>query len=93
VDSETCHRCDRRTAFRYWSWDENNKKIAFCTWFCARAHHLVTGHAVEGEDGKIVIPPADPIIHDPLAIKREARYWRDRERELETPAQAALRMR
>jgi hypothetical protein len=65
---EACHRCGRRTAFRFWSWDEvqGNKidavfteKVPFCTWFCARAHHLATGHAVEDDAGKIVFSPTE----------------------------------
>jgi len=56
---DACHRCGRRTAFRFWSWDENNTRVAFCTWFCARAHHQATGHAVEDDAGKIVFSPTE----------------------------------
>jgi len=102
---DACHRCGRRTAFRFWSWDDvtleealaaklgrkptksevekirnsDRKhaelvaqaggtvsvngvfpiKVPFCTWFCARAHHLATGHAVEDDAGKIVFSPTE----------------------------------
>ena len=64
MDTETCYRCGRRTAFRFYSFKRSKKKgvtlerIAFCTWYCAREYAAVTGHAVENDAGKIVIPPS-----------------------------------
>ncbi len=73
---EMCHRCGRRTAFRFWSWADVDpgevfksaktivvngttaqltERVAFCTWYCANAHHQVTGKPVENDKGQIVI--------------------------------------
>lgn len=78
--ADACHRCGRRTAFRFWSWQDATSeeiakasggkikatvglpltlKVPFCTWFCARAHHQATGHAVEDDQGKLVFSPTD----------------------------------
>lgn len=108
MDAETCHRCGRRTAFRFWSWRDGEKrlsdgraacvtKIAFCTFFCARMHHDVTGHAVVDETDAVVIQPRD--LTQPRVQEAEDRAWIkalvksfwEQERERETPGQAKLR--
>lgn len=66
MDTETCYRCGRRTAFRFFSFRKRIRakkkwsaleRIPFCTWYCAREYALVTGYAVEDDAGKITIPP------------------------------------